>query len=44
MFEEISNNIVVSTVLDVENIPINEERPIEKQSPREPHRGKRFVW
>ena len=42
MLEEMS--IVVLAVLDVENVPINKERPIEQQIPREPCHSGRIVW
>ncbi len=42
MLEEISNSIVASVIPNVESISINEERPIERQTPREPHRSGRI--
>ena len=42
MLEEMSNSIVTLAVLDVENVLINEEIPIEQQTPREPHRSERI--
>ena len=43
MLEEMSNSIVASTVPYVENIPINEERPIEQKTPMKPYRSGKIV-
>ena len=44
MLEEMSNSIVTLVVHDVENVPINEERLIVQQTPRESRHSGRIVW
>ena len=43
MLEDMSNSIVAFAVPNVDSYPINEERQIEQQIPRELHRSGRII-